>query len=183
MRDIHWYDVVDQEQLLARLALDAGKPSIASRITQLLVRSYFPQGVRGVEQYKRAVKFLKQSPAAALTFYTYVHEHVPVPNITKLILILQKGSSIALKRLCGDADEPGAPRAAKAKAASKKRGLPEADASQASSVQTDLADSEDDAENRDTNGEARSKPVNVALTARIQKVSVNACVNPCACPL
>jgi hypothetical protein len=158
VRDIHWYDIVNQEQLLARLALDANRPTNASRITQLLLRSYFPQGVRGVEQYKRAVKFLQATPGAALTFFSHVHEHVPLANVSKLILILQKGSNLALKRLCGNDD--GAATAPKKP--SKKR--------------NDRAETASDDENKDDNASFSSaqsgKPssVNVQLTATVQKV-------------
>ena len=55
VRDFHWYDVVSVEQVLARLALDANHATIATAATQFLVRSYFPMGVRGVEQYKYVV--------------------------------------------------------------------------------------------------------------------------------
>lgn len=102
MRDMHWYDLVSQEQMLARLALDGHRPNLASRITQLLLRSYFPQDARGLEQYKRAVKLLQTAPAAGMTFFAHVHEHVPVANVAKLILILQKGSTLALRRMCND---------------------------------------------------------------------------------
>jgi hypothetical protein len=52
VRDFHWYDVVTKEQVLARLAVDGNIASIATAASQFLMRSYLPQGVRGVEQYR-----------------------------------------------------------------------------------------------------------------------------------
>lgn len=164
LRDVHFYDVVPQEQLLARLALDSGRPAIASGITQLLIRSFLPQGVRGVELYKRAVKFLQSSHAAAFAFYSHVHEHVPLPNIAKLILVLQKGSNYALKKMCGG----GGAKASKA--ATKKRGL---DGS--ASFTDSVLEEGSDGENKDGNGE-EARPINTLLTARVQKVCACMCV-------
>lgn len=97
VRTIRFFDVVHIDHVMARLAMDSDTPAVASPMTELLLPSYFPQGVSGSEQLKRAVKCLTRHPAAALVFFKYAHLHTEVAAVAKLVLMLNKAVRMAIK--------------------------------------------------------------------------------------
>ncbi len=201
LRDFHWYDVVAVEQVLARLALDARSAAIAPAATQLLMRSYFPAGVRGAEQYRRTLKFLQTAPAAALAFYGHVHAHASVAHVTKLVLILHKGTRMSLSKLQRAAPaEEGASRV-KAGASAKARpgSVAKSRGTKRPQRERDGSDSDDEDENvnrgnivddaacSDVDSDvdascssAATRSVDVVLLSRVLQVRHPACEFCCA---
>lgn len=69
------------EHLLARLAVDT--QCICKRITNLLLRSFFPVNESEAEWCRRCVTLIQMNPMAARKFYLHVHLHVEPTNIGK----------------------------------------------------------------------------------------------------
>jgi len=87
MRSIKFYEVVQVDHLLERLAMDV---SLGSKLSKLLLDSFYPQGAKGSEQLSRALSLLKSHAAAATAFFTNVHKHVSIGSACKLALLLGK---------------------------------------------------------------------------------------------
>jgi len=88
-----FYHIIPVELLLARLAAEGeGSRPVASRLTGLLLDSYFPQGqqITGAIQVQRTLSLLSSNPAAAHVFYQNLYAHISVNSIVKLILMLLK---------------------------------------------------------------------------------------------
>lgn len=69
------------EHLLARLAIDT--QCICKRITNLLLKSFFPLNESEAEWSRRCVTLIQMNPMAARKFYLYVHLHLDPTNIGK----------------------------------------------------------------------------------------------------
>lgn len=76
-----FWDVCTVEHLLARLAVDT--QCICKRITNLLLRSFFPVSESEAEWCRRCVTLIQMNPMAARKFYLHVHLHVEPTNIGK----------------------------------------------------------------------------------------------------
>ncbi|GBG28703.1 Condensin-2 complex subunit G2 [Hondaea fermentalgiana] len=87
IRTIKFYEVVQVDHLLERLAMDV---SLGSKLTKLLLDSFYPQGAKGSEQLSRALALLKSHATASMAFFTNVHRHVSVGSACKLALLLGK---------------------------------------------------------------------------------------------
>ncbi len=88
-----FYHIIPVELLLALLAAEGeGSRPVASRLTGLLLDSYFPQGqqITGAIQVQRTLSLLSSNPAAAHVFYQNLYAHISVNSIVKLILMLLK---------------------------------------------------------------------------------------------
>ena len=104
LRGMKYYHVVPVDQLLSRLALEGQgsqnqKSSVASALTSLMQNSYFPQGegITGSEQVRRTLTFLASHPDAADVFYKNLPTHLSVNSVSKLIAMLLKCFSVAIK--------------------------------------------------------------------------------------
>jgi len=98
LRSFALTDVVDSEQVLARLALDAAVPEVASELSGLLVPSLFPEDASVQELLSRTVKCMKTHAAAGLAFYANLHHHVSSVRVCRLVLVVHK----AIKKACHD---------------------------------------------------------------------------------
>ena len=141
---------------------------------------------------RRTLRFLQTAPAAALAFYSHVHHHVPVANVSKLILILHKGTRVSLGKLQqrlearaskaaaakptanaakGRKGKKGEAPAASGTKAAKKRGRGAAatdDAGDAENVDGNAGDEVD--HDNDDDDDDESQTIDVELTARVMQV-------------
>lgn len=76
-----FWDVCTVEHLLARLATDT--QCVCKRITNLLLRSFFPVNESEAEWCRRCVTLIQMNPMAARQFYLHVHLHVEPTNVGK----------------------------------------------------------------------------------------------------
>lgn len=76
-----FWDVCTVEHLLARLAIDT--QCVCKRITNLLLRSFFPVNESETEWCRRCVTLIQMNPMAARKFYLHVHLHMDPTNISK----------------------------------------------------------------------------------------------------
>jgi hypothetical protein len=96
VRAIKFFQVVTVEHLHARLAIDFQNecPSTPSAIVRLFIPSYLPSmsdsddHEKDEVHLKRCLTFLKQSPTAALGFYSLALEHSSVADMKNMIEIL-----------------------------------------------------------------------------------------------
>lgn len=92
IRNLHFYDVVPVDDLLARLVLDSESPLVRKQLVALFLNSYFPQSVGGSSQVARCLALVKKHPEAALVFYGSVAEHASVGSVCKLAALLLRCS-------------------------------------------------------------------------------------------
>lgn len=76
------------EHLLARLAADT--QCVCKRITNLLLRSFFPVNESETEWCRRCVTLIQMNPMAARKFYLHVHLHMDPTNIGKAALTARR---------------------------------------------------------------------------------------------
>ena len=145
VRGIKFTAVVPVEHLLARLAHDhaRGAKPVTTAIARLLAPSYFPDGAGGADgedgdegaaaaareklHLARCVGFLKSSPTAALAFYATAVDHVALPTLARLAVLLfsyartasaaaaaaeEEGQGAGTEECDGDAQGDEAPAAA-----------------------------------------------------------------------
>ncbi|XP_075903723.1 condensin-2 complex subunit G2 isoform X3 [Nelusetta ayraudi] len=86
VRAAKFWDVCTIEHLLARLAIDT--QCICKRITNLLLKSFFPLNESEAEWSRRCVTLIQMNPMAARKFYLYVHLHLDPTNIVKMMLAI-----------------------------------------------------------------------------------------------
>ncbi|RHY60118.1 hypothetical protein DYB38_013369 [Aphanomyces astaci] len=55
IRNMHFYDIAPVDSCLLRLVMDAARPSVAKPITNLFLRSYFPQLDMGLHSWLNGV--------------------------------------------------------------------------------------------------------------------------------
>jgi hypothetical protein len=70
--------------------------------------------------HRRTLAFLHEYPAAALTFYSHVHHHLPLSTVTRVILVLHKGVRISLQKVYTRIQEHRASLGEAARRAAKK---------------------------------------------------------------
>lgn len=100
IRNLHFYDVVPVDDLLARLVLDRDCPIVRKQLVSLFLNSYFPQSVGGSSQVARCLSLVKKNPEAAIVFYGSVAEHASVGSVCKLAaLLLRCSMNFISKRL------------------------------------------------------------------------------------
>jgi Condensin II non structural maintenance of chromosomes subunit len=111
IRSIRFFDIVPVDDLLKRLVIDT--PRIATKITNILLNSYFPHEKSSHEQEVRALALIRENPAAARVFFSHVHEYVPAAAVCKLVAILYRTvqhasglSGNASASALSDEDEP-----------------------------------------------------------------------------
>mmetsp|Transcript_742 Transcript_742/g.1094 ORF Transcript_742/g.1094 Transcript_742/m.1094 type:complete len:1036 (+) Transcript_742:189-3296(+) len=85
IRAIKFYEVVPIDHLLERLAMDE---QLGSKITKLILESFFPQGVPGSEQLRRILSLVQDHPLAAARFLENVHKHLSPGPVCKLAMLL-----------------------------------------------------------------------------------------------
>ena len=91
VRSIKFYNVVDVDDALKRLALDKKVKSIALPLTRVLLPSFYPQGgAKGAEQLRRALSLIKRNPLAADAFFSHLKSEVSVGSVCKLCMMLGK---------------------------------------------------------------------------------------------
>jgi hypothetical protein len=95
IRGFHFYDIVSVDELLARLARDAGRPCVAEAVTELLLNSFYPQAQGGGSsaalgplQAQRCLTFLATNETAALAFYSCFHKYTSVGSAVKMSVLL-----------------------------------------------------------------------------------------------
>lgn len=100
IRNLHFYDVVPVDDLLARLVLDKDCLLVRKQLVSLFLNSYFPQSVGGSSQVARCLALVKKSPEAAMVFYGSVADHASVGSVCKLsALLLRCSLNFVSKRL------------------------------------------------------------------------------------
>ena len=80
------------EHLQRRLAVDAGRPRIRIAITELLLRSYYPQQqqssgsslANNQNQVLRCLRFVQENLPASIAFYTTFHKFTSVGSASKV---------------------------------------------------------------------------------------------------
>jgi len=91
IKNIHFYDIVGEDNLLAQFAEDSGRPTVAVGFTKLLLNSFYPRQENGggsiemnIEQKLRCIKFVRMNVDAAVVFYSNLSKFVSVGSATKL---------------------------------------------------------------------------------------------------
>jgi hypothetical protein len=116
IRNIHFNQVVSEEHLLKRLSADANVVPVASRLSKLLLPSFFPQDAAGSEQLRRCIELVRRHGAAARAFHCQIHRHLGVTPVCKLATLLlrcvrslvRNGASAAAASGAGGAGGAGA---------------------------------------------------------------------------
>ena len=116
IRNIHFNQVVSEEHLLKRLSADANVVPVASRLSKLLLPSFFPQDAAGSEQLRRCIELVRRHGAAARAFHRQIHRHLGVTPVCKLATLLlrcvrslvRNGASAAAAGGAGGVGEAGA---------------------------------------------------------------------------
>lgn len=94
IRGMHFYEIVEVEHLLERLAEDRNRPNVCKVMTELLLNSFYPQntstttGELESEQLSRCMKFIEKNPRAAEAFYSNLHHFIPIGYVAKLITMV-----------------------------------------------------------------------------------------------
>ncbi|KAF0719856.1 Aste57867_746 [Aphanomyces stellatus] len=88
IRNMHFYDIAPVDKCLLRLVMDGGRPAVAKPLTDLFLRSYFPQGASDASQIARTLSMIEEYPAASRVFYRHVVHYSSVGAICKLVVLL-----------------------------------------------------------------------------------------------
>ncbi|KAL0037621.1 hypothetical protein WJX77_005190 [Trebouxia sp. C0004] len=83
VRELHFVDIVDVEQLLNVMGQDV--PQVAERVQRLLLPSYFPDGGEGPA---RVAMLLRQNPTAGKAFCASLFQ-APVERVVELVAALR----------------------------------------------------------------------------------------------
>eukprot|EP01119_Soliformovum_irregulare_P001617 TRINITY_DN11343_c0_g1_i1.p1 TRINITY_DN11343_c0_g1~~TRINITY_DN11343_c0_g1_i1.p1 ORF type:complete len:679 (-),score=214.77 TRINITY_DN11343_c0_g1_i1:86-2122(-) len=83
LKFIKYYEVVQVEHLLERLAVDSD--IVGTKISELILNSYFPADKSCSIQLKRCILLLNANPRAATNFYKHLPSHVPTALATKFV--------------------------------------------------------------------------------------------------
>jgi hypothetical protein len=111
-----FYNIVNVENLLARLYEDRSRPVVCDTMTELLLNSFLPQisndddmnefakvnplddsnsvksmvqpSVNDLECIKRCIDFVRKAPEAAVAFYSYVPKHITIQKSVRLMILL-----------------------------------------------------------------------------------------------
>ncbi|KAL3138948.1 hypothetical protein ABBQ32_005760 [Trebouxia sp. C0010 RCD-2024] len=121
VRELHFVDIVDVEELLGAMAQDV--PQVAHRIQKLLLPSYFPDGNEGPA---RVAALLRQNPPAGRAFCASLCHAAPAQQVAELIAAL-RDHLLSSAPAAEDATATGmpaaaAPAAAAAKGSKRRRG-------------------------------------------------------------
>ncbi|DBA71994.1 TPA: hypothetical protein ACH3X2_010737 [Trebouxia sp. C0005] len=84
VRELHFVDIVDVEQLLDVMGQDV--PQVAERVQRLLLPSYFPDGGEGPA---RVAMLLRQKPSAGKAFCACLLQAAPVERVVDLVAALR----------------------------------------------------------------------------------------------
>ncbi|ETV92016.1 hypothetical protein H310_13542 [Aphanomyces invadans] len=88
IRNMHFYDIASVDKCLLRLVVDATRPAVAKPLTNLFMRSYFPQGVSDEAQIARTVSMIEDYPVASRVFYRHVVHFSSIGVVCKLAALL-----------------------------------------------------------------------------------------------
>ncbi|RHY09783.1 hypothetical protein DYB25_005580 [Aphanomyces astaci] len=88
IRNMHFYDIAPVDSCFLRLVMDAARPSVAKPITNLFLRSYFPQGASDDAQVARTLSLIEEHPVASRVFYRHVVHFSSVGAVCKLVVLL-----------------------------------------------------------------------------------------------
>jgi predicted house-cleaning noncanonical NTP pyrophosphatase (MazG superfamily) len=88
LRSIHFYDVVNVDDLLTHLACDPD--DIGKKIADLLLSSFCPSDKPASEQMSRCLDFIKANSVAAKKFYSYVVTLESDVSVVKFIHVVNK---------------------------------------------------------------------------------------------
>lgn len=95
IKNITYYDIVSEERLFARLAVDAARPAVATAMTKLLLNSFYPREENGsssvqsnLEQKNRCIQFIGMNTDAAVAFYAQLHKFISVGSATKFCAMM-----------------------------------------------------------------------------------------------
>lgn len=111
LRDVHFYDLVPVDTLLARMVDDRHIPEVASALSELLLNSFYPQtgsnehSNLAVEQLQRCLKFSDENLVAAEAFYSCLHYHVGIGSVTKLTSMLWRLLAEDIEKLQGKVND------------------------------------------------------------------------------
>eukprot|EP01138_Halocafeteria_seosinensis_P005941 gb/GECG01006073.1/.p1 GENE.gb/GECG01006073.1/~~gb/GECG01006073.1/.p1 ORF type:complete len:1151 (+),score=160.32 gb/GECG01006073.1/:1-3453(+) len=98
IKGMHFYEIVPTKELMARLAMDAENQQVCYQLVKLLHPSFYPEDAGGAELINRVIQSLTDYPAATLVLYKNLHRHIPVPSVTKLILLIHKAIGKAVEK-------------------------------------------------------------------------------------
>lgn len=90
IRNIHFYNIVSVDDLLNRMVLDQACPRNTKGLTELFIKSYFPQDKSSSSQLGRCVSLVERNPDAALIFFGSVKDFASVGEIAKLMVLVVK---------------------------------------------------------------------------------------------
>mgnify|MGYP000904839878 CR=1 FL=1 len=101
VKTIRFFDVVPVDSLLARLAADAHRPAVVSRLVRLVMPSYLPPGKAPTEQLTRAIALMRQNPRAAEVFYTEAGAQAPAQAVVNLLVMLHHALLMCVQKRGG----------------------------------------------------------------------------------
>jgi hypothetical protein len=88
IRSIKYFEIVDVDDILMRLACDSDK--IVDQICKLISNSFFPFEKSISIQISRLLDFIERNSTAAKKFYQNVSKFVPLSSVSKLIHVVNK---------------------------------------------------------------------------------------------
>ncbi|CAK4082299.1 unnamed protein product [Aphanomyces euteiches] len=88
IRNMHFYDIAPVDQCLNRLVLDSSRNAVVKPLTNLFLRSYFPQGVSESSQVARTLSLIEEHEPASRVFYRHVVHFSSVGAVCKLVVLL-----------------------------------------------------------------------------------------------
>ncbi|KAG9400610.1 hypothetical protein AC1031_010823 [Aphanomyces cochlioides] len=88
IRNMHFYDIAPVDQCLNRLVLDSSRNAVVKPLTNLFLRSYFPQGVSESSQVARTLSLIEEHEPASRVFYRHVVYFSSVGAVCKLVVLL-----------------------------------------------------------------------------------------------
>eukprot|EP01080_Neovahlkampfia_damariscottae_P009381 gene9381-1592_t len=89
IRSIKYYDIVEVDDILMRLAVDDDK-RIIEKISELLLNSFLPFEKSVSIQVSRLLDFIERNSIAAKKFYQSVSKFAPLASVSKLIHVINK---------------------------------------------------------------------------------------------
>jgi hypothetical protein len=90
LKTIKFYDIVDPDELMSRLVLDAASPKVQTLLIDLLAPTYLPSGATASDMLNRVLKCMRKHPVAGAALYANAHLAVNAEDRVKLLLVLHK---------------------------------------------------------------------------------------------
>ena len=89
IRSIKYYEIIDVDDILMRLAVDTDQ-KIIDRICDLILNSFFPYEKSVSIQVSRLLDFIERNSIAAKKFYQNLSKFAPLASVSKLIHVINK---------------------------------------------------------------------------------------------